>query len=91
MKGWHEISPLIEKIERDEAAHGLRIVNVSTNATHLPAAGNDGSRVHPGRFGGWIVRGVEFEDSSLAAVIGFNDGSTIGLTVEGEAVEVIHG
>lgn len=91
MKGWHEIAPSIERIERDEAAHGLRIVSVATNSTHLPAAKPDGSRVHPGRFGGWVVKEAEFEDSGLVAVIRFNDASEIGLTADGDVVEVIHG
>ncbi|HET8730488.1 MAG TPA: hypothetical protein VFM34_05195 [Moraxellaceae bacterium] len=89
-KGWHEIAPLIEKIEREEAKYGLRIVNVATSATHLPAE-QDGQRIHPGRFGGWIVREATFEDASLAAVVGMSDGSSVGLTVDGDVVEVIHG
>lgn len=90
-KGWHEIAPTIEKLERQEAAFGLRIVSVATCATHLPATDETGHRVHPGTFGGWHVKEASFDDDSLIAVIGLSDGSAMGLTVGNEVVEVIRG
>lgn len=90
-KAWPAIAADIERIEREEAGFGLRIVTVAADATQLPATDDKGQRIHPGRFGGWQVREATFEDGALAAVIGLSDGSTVGLTVDGSVVEVIHG
>lgn len=90
-KAWPAIAADIERIEREEAGFGLRIVTVAADADRLPAEDRDGRRIHPGRFGGWIVREATFEDGSLIAVIGLSDGSSVGLTNDGDIVEVIHG
>lgn len=88
---WPALVAGIERIEREEASFGLRIVNVAANATQLPVADDKGQCIHPGRFSGWHVREAIFDDAALAAVIGLSDGSSLGLTVDGSVVEVVHG
>lgn len=90
-KAWLDLAAMLDQVEREEAVHGLRIVTVAADADRLPAEDRDGLRVHPGRFGGWLVREATFEDPSLVAVIGLSDGSAVGLTEGGDVVEVVHG
>ena len=87
---WPDLATRIAAVEREEAAHGLRIVTVLAKAERLPVQNEQGRRIHPGTFGGWEVREAQFDDA-LVAVIGLSDGSNIGMTAEGALVEVVHG
>lgn len=85
---WAGLVSHLERIERDEASHQLRIVSVATCATELPAEGEHGFRLHAGTFAGWVVQPAEFEDADLVAVVRLSNGDQFGVTAGGDVVEV---